>query len=210
MKKTIQIFAVLLMLALSATAIADASVEYVGREEIFVFKPGSVYQVTDLFEDFKNVVPGDVLSQKITVKNGSHSDIRIYMQATPETWVETEQEDFLDHLRLKVTSGSTLFEAAASESAQLTEPTFIGFLSEEPPGEIDLWVTLEVPIELGSEYMGQIGVVPWTFLVEEIPDDDSPHTGDWYENTVWLALAGVLVLAIIAVVVLMRRRRAAN
>lgn len=209
MKKSIQIFAVLLLLALASGALADAKVEFVNKTDLFDFKPGSVYQVTDLFESFKDVVPGDKLTQKITVRNGSDYDVRIYMQATPETYVTTEQKDFLDQLRLTVKSGnSTIFSAQADESAQLTQPKLLGSFQEG--GKVELEVTLEVPHDLGNEYMGQIGVVPWTFIVEEIPDETGPHTGDWYDNAAWIALAGALVLAIVFVLLLMKKRKAAN
>ena len=211
MKKTIQIFAVLLLLAVSAVGLADAKVEYVNQTELFEFTPGSSYEATDLFENFKGVLPGDVLTQKVVVRNGSQSDVRIWMQQTPQTYVKTDAQDFLSQLHLTVRHGArTLFDAAASEAAQLKEPVLLGFFSENPAGEITLDVTLSVPADMGNAYMNQIGVVPWTFIVEEIPNDDSPHTGDWYVSGAWIALAGALVLAIIAVLVLMRRRKAAN
>ena len=210
MKKTIQIFAVLLMLAMASCALADASVDYQNAWDLFEFKPGSSYEATDLFENFKGVLPGDVLEQKVVVKNSSALDVRIWLKQSPETYVwEGSEEDFLDQLRLTVKDGSkTLFDAPASEAAQLKEPVLLGLFEKLSGSQIELSVTLTVPHDLGNEYMGQVGVVPWTFIVEEIPDVDSPHTGDWYQSGAWLALAGVLAAAIVVVLLLMRRRKA--
>jgi len=211
MKKLASLFAVLLLLAaLVPAAVAESMVDYYDYGN-FVFTPGSVYQMTDLFENFKGVVPGDVLTQKVIVRNSSQSDTRIWMQQTPATWVESSMPDFLEKLRLTVEmEGRVLFDAPASESAQLTDPVLLGFFPEHPRGETVLDVTLYVPIEMGNDYQNQLGVVPWTFIVEEIPNDNTPETGDWFEIAAWTTLAGALLLAIIAVLLMMRKRKAAN
>ncbi|MFR1759206.1 MAG: hypothetical protein ACLSX2_05855 [Christensenellaceae bacterium] len=75
MKRTLKVtFSLLLTLAftlgLGSVALADdASVSYEGGAEQFVFLPGSEYTDTDLFDGFKGVMPGDTLTQKITVTN---------------------------------------------------------------------------------------------------------------------------------------------
>lgn len=206
MKKMISI--VLLLFLLCGSALAS-SVTYVDRKELFEFKPGSEYQVTDLFENFKGVMPGDVLTEEITVKNSNKEKIRIYMQCKYDAYVETDAKDFLDQLKLTVeASDKTIFEAAADEKAQLSKPVLLGTFKQK--GKVDLKVTLEVPIELGNEYMNQIGVVPWTFLIEEIPDDDTPDTGDWFQTGMWAGIAVVIAAAIFFLVIIQKKRRAEN
>jgi len=51
-------------------------------------------------------------------------------------------------------------------------------------------------------------VVPWTFLIEEIPEDDTPETGDWFEAGVWAGAAVLLALAIVFLLAILRRRNA--
>ena len=209
MKKLICVLFALLMVY--SIALADSSVSYTDYPKRFVFTPGSEYSTTDLFENFKGVVPGDTLRQEIVITNDSQSDIRLWLQQSPETWVETDMPDFLSKLRLTIKmEGRTLFDAPASESAQLTKPQLLGMFTEHPKGGTVLDVTLHMPIEMGNEYMNQIGVVPWTFIVEEIPNDGTPDTGDWFESAAWIALAGALVLAIFVVLLLMKKRRTAN
>lgn len=205
MKKLLTLLVALILL--SSTALAASSVTYEGGAEKFVFLPGSKYSDSDLFENFKGVMPGDVLTQRITVKNAANSQIRLYMRADP---VEELHREFLSRLNLQVTCKDTeIFDAAASETAQLTENTLLGTFKRA--GSTELVVTLTVPIDLGNEFMNTLGIVPWTFLVEEIPDDDSPHTGDDFELSTWLIAAGMILAAIAVVLMQMKRqKKAAN
>lgn len=204
--KKMKIGLALLLLAslLLGSALGAASVTYEGGAEKFVFLPGSEYTDSDMFENFKNVLPGDKLTQTITVKNATSGKVRIYMRAEP---VSEIHRDFLSQLTLTVECrNKEIFDAAASETAQLTNNTLLGTFKKN--GATELLVTLTVPAEMGNEYMGAIGIVPWTFLVEEIPDEDTPHTGDWFELGLWLGAAAVLLAGVIVVVLLMKKRRA--
>ncbi len=206
MKKLTICIALLLALVMGGNAMAS-SVTYVDRDELFDFKPGSVYEATDLFENFKNVMPGDVYEQQITVRNSSRGQIRIWLQCKYDSYVTTDAKDFLDQLKLTVVSRDTaIFEAAADEKAQLTEPKLLGTFQKK--GQVELTVRLEVPAELDSKYMGQVGVVPWTFRIEEIPEDDTPDTGDWFEMNIWISIAAVLAAAILMLLFVQRMRRA--
>ena len=89
MKKTCKTIASLVMmlvllLGIGAPAYAlDGNVTYQGGAEKFVFTPGSGYTDTDLFDGFKNVMPGDELTQTIQVKNGffGTGSVKIYLRA---------------------------------------------------------------------------------------------------------------------------------
>lgn len=65
--------------------VSASSITYEGGAEEFVFLPGSGYTSTDLFDNFKNVMPGDKLTEEITIKNNSRDSdyIKLYMQAIP-------------------------------------------------------------------------------------------------------------------------------
>ena len=205
MKKLISILLVLLVVLGGASAHAVSSVTYEGGAEAFVFLPGSPFSDTDLFENYKMVMPGDVLTQRITVRNTSGGQVRIYMRAEP---VNETYRDFLSQMNLQVScKDEQIFDAAASETAQLTENTLLGTFKTE--GSTELVVTLTVPLDLGNEYMCTMGIVPWTFLVEEVPEDDTPHTGDSFELGTWLLAAGMILAAIAWVLVQMKRQKAA-
>lgn len=205
MKKIITLcLSLLLALSLCGGALAASSVSFVGGAEKFVFLPGSEASDSDLFENFKGVVPGDVITQTITVKNNSTKQVRIYLKAEP---VSDIHRDFLSQLTMTVEcKDKEIFDAAASETAQLTNKTLLGTFKKS--GSTELTVTLTVPKTLGNEYMGEIGIVPWTFMVEEIPEDDTPHTGDWFQSEVWLAIICMLIVAATALIVMKRRESA--
>ncbi|MGN0745862.1 MAG: hypothetical protein ACI4ML_04225 [Aristaeellaceae bacterium] len=204
MKKIISICLALLMAAaLCGSALAAASVTYEGGAEKFVFLPGSEESDSDLFENFKNVLPGDTITQTIRVQNATDKQVRIYLRAEPVSDIHRE---FLSQLSLTVDcKNKEIFDAAPSETAQLTNMTLLGTFKKA--GSTDLVVTLTVPESLSNQYMGAMGVVPWTFLVEEIPEDPTPHTGDWFQAGLWIGAAALLAAAVIVLIVLQRRRR---
>ena len=189
--------ALLLTLLLCGSALAEANVNYEGGAEKFVFLSDG-----DLFDNFKGVLPGDVIEQKIAVRNDTEGDVRIYLRAEP---VSEQDRDFLDQLQLTVTTsgGKEIFDAAASETAQLTGNTLLGTFKSK--GGVELTVTMTVPEDLGNDYMDCSGVVPWTFLAEEIPDDDTPQTGDWFQSAAWMG--AIAIMATLLILLLARRRR---
>ena len=205
MKKVLAIM--LFLFLLSTTALAtDGSVVYEGGAEKFVFLPDSEYRDSDLFDNFKNVMPGDVLEQIVHVKNGTNKQVRIYMRAEGASAAD---QDFLNQLQLSVTcKDSDIFDAQADEKAQLTKNILLGTFKKD--GETDLVVTLTVPMDLGSEYMNRVGIVPWTFMVEEIAEEDTPQTGDWFNAAAWIGVAGILLAGLIVLLLIAGKKRKAD
>lgn len=205
MKKTFLLLLALMLMC--AGAQAASLVRYEGGAEKFVFLPGTAYSENDLFDNYKMVMPGDVLTQRITIRNTSGKPVRIYLRAEK---VDAQYEDFLSRLNLQVSAkDGQIFDAAASETGQLTENTLLGTFRKG--GSTDLVLTLTVPYDLGNEFMYTMGVVPWTFLVEELPEDpDTPQTGDAFDLGTWLLAAGMILAAIGYVLWKMKRQRAAN
>ena len=196
MKKIITLF-VVLVLALSSVLpvfAADGKVTYSGNAGSFVFEPGSDHSLTDLFPNFKGVMPGDTLTQKITVKNNADNKVKvkIYIRSLG---AHEDSVEFLSQLGLKVAKSSDnemayMFDAAANETAQLTDWVYLGTLYSG--GEVNLDVTLNVPVELPNEYQNKIGYLDWEFMIEEFPvepdDPKPPQTGDNSHMGLWFAL----------------------
>lgn len=170
------VFLVLLSMALPAFA-AESTVTWQGQEKGFGFAPGSEYTTSDLFGNFKGVMPGDHLTETITLKNAAtDSDyIRLYLRAVPheednatndsaETTVT--MAEFLSQLTLRVYNGESLiFEASPDKTAGLTENVFLSQLSSGD--STTLKAELEVPFALSNRYANCLGEVDWVFTAEQ-------------------------------------------
>ncbi len=200
---------------------ADASVTFVGHADRFVFLPGSDYTETDLFDNFKGLMPGDTATQAVIVKNDNlrFDYIKVYLRAevhdedanplspgvsaTGET--VASMTDFLSQLHMTVKQGEqVLYDAAPSELDGFAENVLLGTFNY---GEFtELSVELNVPIDLGNEYAYRVGEVDWVFTVEGynkfIP---IPDTGETPALLIFLLLA-VFSFAGIFILVLLKRK----
>ena len=184
----------------------DGNVTYDGNAKDFIFAPGSEYSPTDLFADFKNLMPGDTISQKITIDNDISKEvkIKIYMRSLG---ADQQSQEFLSQLSLTVVQdGKTnLFDAPASETAQLTDWVYLGTLYSG--GKIDLDVTVSVPITLGNDFQDAVGKLTWEFMVEELPVEttDPRPTGD--NSNIYVAMTVMAVSAAALTVVLALKKK---
>lgn len=195
-----------LCLSLAPAAMADSSVTYKGQAEKFVFAPGSDYSPTDLFENFKGVMPGDTLTQKIDVRNAADEkvNVKIYMRALG---AKSGSEEFLSQMTLNVKAmdGAELFDAPADQTAQLSDWVCLGTFKSGANTTLD--VSLNIPITMGDDFQQAIGYLDWEFMVEEFPvDDTNPKTGDETPIALYVTVCAVSAAAII-VLLLTRRKK---
>ena len=194
----------MLVMSLATTAYAaDPTVTYKGQTDKFDFGSGSTYTSTDLFANFKNVMPGDTLNQTITFKNDAKDCdyVRLYLKAVPhgtgndmsekvaaEEKTVAEMNDFLSQLTMKVTcDGKEIFNASPDQAGGLTTEQFLGEVSRGKT--VKLNVELTVPITMGNDFANRVGEVDWVFLVESFnntqltvrkvwSDGNANHVGD--------------------------------
>lgn len=219
MKKMKRLFALLAACLMLVAAVLPVyaeggSVTYDGQAQKFIFEPGSKHSPTDLFTEFKDVMPGDSLTQQITVKNNASNKVKvkIYIRSLG---AHEESNEFLSKLHLKVKTSEEntmayMFDATANQSAQLTEWYCLGTLFSG--GTVNLDVTLDVPVELDNKYSNQIGYLDWEFKIEEFeidPDDpDPPQTGEDPMIFVWAGASVVsALLGGVLLIVLLKKKR---
>lgn len=212
MKKLFAVLLTMLMvLVMTLTAMADGNVTYDGDAQDFIFEPGSEYSPSDLFTDFKGVMPGDNITQQVIIKNDASKDVdvKIYMRSLG--W-QLNSEEFLSEMKLTVeqVGESVLFEAAADQEAQLTDWVCLGTFKSG--AEVTLNVTLNVPITMGNEFQEEIGYLDWQFMVEEFPIEPDvplvPDTGDDSQPLLYVGMAALSMILIVLIIIMAKKRKA--
>ena len=185
MKKGISLLlALMMMLGIVSTANA-ANVIY--DDQTITFEGDNQLTETDLFEDMKNVMPGDEISQDIRIINNSDGKIAVWLTAIPHPYEDKahseegfseipaiyesidSMHEFLSQLHMTVekADGTVIFNASPDKTDGLTEAVKIG----EFHGSTTLTVTLTMPKELNNDYANRYGEVDWLFQISEYDDD---------------------------------------
>lgn len=134
----------------------------------------------DLFDNFKSVMPGDTLTQTVTVRteagNSSGYNIYLYARESEESKATLpaddkasvlKQSEFLQQLNLKVTiDGRTVDLVAAGPG---TAGVHLGQFAKSGATK-DVLVTLEVPSELGNEFANTKAYTDWFFYAQGIEE----------------------------------------
>ncbi len=163
----------------TGNAAAHSTVTYDCNSHIFIMEPGSKESPTDLFANFKDIIPGQTLTQEIVVGNDEKSDMisKVYLRSLGAT---EQSKEFLKQLKLKVSvidSGTAKKEISigtADEPHQLTDWVCLGEL--EPGHSVTLSLILEVPVTLDNKFQEAVGTLHWEFRSEELPiPEDKPE-----------------------------------
>lgn len=207
-----RISALFLVLMLATSMIGhvsadDSDVVYEEDAAEFIFLVGSEYSTSDLFHHFKDVMPGDTLTERIIIRNDASKEVKIkvYMRSLG---AHDDSIPFLSQLVLHVENQEdTIMFDAAHETGDLTDWVCLGTLYSG--GEVVLDVTLQVPVTLDNTFEELIGYLDWEFMVEQFPvepdDPKPPQTGD--DNSLLLYGGLMAVSGLLLILLLVPRRK---
>lgn len=189
----------MLMPIFSVTAYAETEshVIYEGDAQRFVFVP----QSTDLFQNFKNVYPGDELSQTIIIDNNGTKNICVYLRA--ETVLPSDYA-LLDNMTLSIwkEGGVLLSAASVAERGDLKNAVLLGEFSAGEKSTLE--VHLNIAGEMDNTYQNQSGIVRWVFSVVEEDETTPVETGDsTFEMTI---IAAATTFSLTIFLLLMKKK----
>ena len=207
MKKFISIIlSVLICVSLSLNVFATETsnspftVDYTNAQG-FIFNPDE----GDLFHNFKGVMPGDDLEQRIFINNYlPNREITLYLRA--ET--NKEYEEFLKHIYMTVAvvnddgTETVISKGLAHTPNQLVQDINLGTYKPKETAYIN--VKIHVDKEMNNDFKKASGVIDWIFSAEEgeiyNPPGDNPVTGQQIAYGVFTVLGiGITVLVILFV-----------
>ena len=176
MKKKIfsLVLIVLVLASVMPMAYADNSsfdVSYLGEDKGIVVTPKTTeYTDTDLFANFKNIMPGDTRTETVTFANeATDCDfVKVYLQIFPHNNAE-EAQAFLEIIHMVVEcNGTEIFNDTAA--AAMEEGVLIGKV--ESGKSVNITATLTTDAEkMTNEYANMAAEVDWKFTTEAFSGD---------------------------------------
>ena len=163
------------------TFATDSVITFNGMQEGFSTSGTLQHEDADLFGAFKDVMPGDKLTETIEIKNAATDCdyINLYMKA--EAKDSASMKEFLAQLTMRVFNGETkIYEGSPDKTGALADYVSLGQLYN---GEsLKLKVEIDVPITMGNQYADRTGSVSWSFLAEGIQSNQLTVQNVWADN----------------------------
>ena len=168
---------------------------------------------------FKNIMPGEVRTQNIVLKNDDHRELRFYLSADVLDSLDTDTSG-LSVYNITITNegeefyNGTLDDLAALSSGRMSEDTLLASLQKGETTTVTM--TLEVNGDsMDNTYQNREGLIKFNFSVEELDDQstivevvrnvyESIKTGD---ATVIAPLLGLVAVSGFAVIFLLKKKK---
>lgn len=158
---------------------------------------------TDLFPDFKDLMPGDTRTQEITLKAQQlDGDATLWLKA--EDGDDTAQR--LQHVTLSIYAGDRLVASgsAAGNDALQRGVELYQFHQDQ---SVALRVQLTVSTQAGNELAGTQQPLQWIFTVQDTSGSNPipPQTGDSSQPMLWWLLLFVSLAGVVGIWAVRRR-----
>lgn len=134
---------------------------------------------TDLFHNFKNVLPGSTRTQKVRVKSRYKEPVEIHlvsMDVDKNSGIDNSlvKDLLFKYAKVKVQdrNGQTIYQGAIKGKGECDIP--LGIYSSGQAR--DLKVSLQVSSEMSKEYSNLMGQVKWAFAALETEPEEEPPT----------------------------------
>lgn len=214
------------ILGTSASAVyaEDFDIIFEGNDESFTVNAGSEHTSTDLFSEFKEVMPGDELKQTVKIKNISKDSdfIKLYMHVEEhdessnplEAAEEAEaSNEFLSQLDLKIYQGDKLiFSGSPDKANDLKERILLGDFRHGETEE--LVFALTVPADLDNDFANRLGEMDIVFSADLQNDPKAPNKSDGSHTSVinnpviWIAAAATCLAVLLLLFLKSRKKKA--
>ncbi|MCL1797177.1 MAG: hypothetical protein FWG24_02475 [Eggerthellaceae bacterium] len=157
---------------------------FTGGEPNFVFHPEN----SDLFANFKNLVPGETRSQTIEVANAFDREVEIFLRAENIEQISNDPETLArinkllqEYVSIIVTdeSGRVIYDGPiwgnpygdASNPESMRYDISLGMFAPEELKRLN--VQMRVDPSMGNEYQDLLGLIKWIWTAE-LADDPPP------------------------------------
>ena len=227
--------AVALGLSVSVSA-AESEIIFHGNDGLLEVNPGSVYTETDLFENFKNVLPGDVREEKIKVQNAYDGCdyIKVYMGAvlhdeggnpiSPNVLAELEADDrkgelsnleymhdFLEQLTLTVWAGekvdqNIIYQGTPNSLEKGFEDGKFAFLGNFEKGE-GVELTAELSVDIEMGAEYANRIGEVDWVFVFEEFNEVPPVQTGDGSQIWLAAAAMGICAVALIILVVMKRR---
>ena len=130
----------------------------------------------DVFDDFKDMVPGDTRTQELTVRAGDvKPGTTLYLKLNSDI-----NEELLKYINISIYENDKLL---SSNEDMMKVYEF------KEDGYFTLKVVVSVPTSVGNEVDGMMASLKWTFMIEEEGNaEEVPRTYDGFNMIKYISL----------------------
>ena len=142
----------------------------------------------DVFNEFKDLIPGDVRSQNLTIRVGNiRPNTKLYLKLNSDI-----NDDILKYINIKVYEGDNLLSA---------NEDMIMLYTFDKDTVINLKVVVDVPLEVDNVISDVSSSMKWSFMVEEDGEMvESPLTYDGFNMRLYVSL---IIVSLVMIVILL-------